>query len=191
VNSMEKELTVKRMIATTRMFGHNVNNIIDIKEAVATYASKAAEKLRRQRSAANIISVFVVAKGQNHNIDFRHGESKSRYVRLPVATSSTNELIKPAVDLVDKLFEKGKLYKKAGVMLSGLVPDTTIQANMFVEEKQNNQRMLMDMLDNINFSMRDDILKFAASGTKRDWKMRMEMRSSRFTTRWEELFEVR
>lgn len=191
VNNMEKELTVKRMIATTRMFGHNVNNIIDIKEAVATYASKAAEKLRRQRSAANIISVFVVAKGQNHNIDFRHGESKSRYVRLPVATSSTNELIKPAVDLVDKLFEKGKLYKKAGVMLSGLVPDTTIQANMFVEEKQNNQRMLMDMLDNINFSMRDDILKFAASGTKRDWKMRMEMRSSRFTTRWEELFEVR
>ena len=191
VNGMEKELTVKRMIATTRMFGHNVNNITDIKEAVATYASKAAEKLRRQKSAASIISVFVVAKGQNHNIDFRHGESKSRYVTLPVATSSTSELIKPAVGLVDKLFEKGKLYKKAGVMLSGLVPDKTIQANMFVEEKHNNKRMLMDMLDNINFSMRDDILKFAASGTKRNWKMRMEMRSPRYTTRWEELFEVR
>ena len=191
VNGMEKELTVKRMIATTRMFGHNVNNITDIKEAVATYASKAAEKLRRQKSAASIISVFVVAKGQNHNIDFRHGESKSRYVTLPVATSSTSELIKPAVGLVDKLFEKGKLYKKVGVMLSGLVPDKTIQANMFVEEKHNNKRMLMDMLDNINFSMRDDILKFAASGTKRNWKMRMEMRSPRYTTRWEELFEVR
>ena len=191
VNGMEKELTVKRMIATTRMFGHNVNNITDIKEAVATYASKAAEKLRRQKSAASIISVFVVAKGQNHNIDFRHGESKSRYVTLPVATSSTSELIKPAVGLVDKLFEKGKLYKKAGVMLSGLVPDKTIQANMFVEEKHNNKRMLMDMLDNINFSMRDDILKFAASGTKRNWKMRMEMRSPRYTTRWEELFEVK
>lgn len=191
VNGMEKELTIKRMIATTRMFGHNVNNITDIKEAVATYASKAAEKLRRQKSAASIISVFVVAKGQNHNIDFRHGESKSRYVTLPVATSSTSELIKPAVGLVDKLFEKGKLYKKAGVMLSGLVPDKTIQANMFVEEKHNNKRMLMDMLDNINFSMRDDILKFAASGTKRNWKMRMEMRSPRYTTRWEELFEVK
>ena len=191
VNGMEKELTVKRMIATTRMFGHNVNNITDIKEAVATYASKAAEKLRRQKSAASIISVFVVAKGQNHNIDFKHGESKSRYVTLPVATSSTSELIKPAVGLVDKLFEKGKLYKKAGVMLSGLVPDKTIQANMFVEEKHNNKRMLMDMLDNINFSMRDDILKFAASGTKRNWKMRMEMRSPRYTTRWEELFEVK
>ena len=51
------------MIATTRMFGNTVKNIGDIKEAVATYTSKAAEKLRRQKSAANIISVFVVAKG--------------------------------------------------------------------------------------------------------------------------------
>ena len=191
VNGMEKELVVKRMIASTRMFGHNVNNITDIKEAVATYASKAAEKLRRQRSAASIVSVFVVAKGEHHNTDFRYGESKSRYITLPVATSSTNELIKPAVSLVDKLFEKGRLYKKAGVMLSGLVPDETIQANLFVEEKHNGRRMLMDMLDNINFSMRNDILKFAASGTKRNWKMRMEMRSPRYTTRWEELYEVK
>ena len=191
VNGIEKELTVKRMIATTRMFGHAVNNIADIKEAVATYASKAAEKLRRQQSAASIVSVFVVTKEQNHNADFRRGTSISDYVTLPIATSASHELIKPAVKLVDRLYKKGCLYKKAGVMLTGLVPDETIQANLFVEEKENNKRMLMNMLDNINFSMRDDILKFAASGTKRNWKMRMEMRSPRYTTRWEELFEVK
>ncbi len=190
VNEMEKPLTVKKMIATTRMFGHSVTNIKDIQEAVATYTSKAAEKLRRQKSAAGTISVFIVAKGQNHHIDFRHGESRSRYINLPVATSSTNELIKPAVALVSQLFEKGKVYKKAGVMLSSLVPDKTIQGNLFVDEKHNGKRMLMDMLDNINFSMRDDMVKFATSGTKRNWKMRMEMRSPRYTTRWEELFEV-
>lgn len=178
------------MIATTRMFGHNVKNIKDIKEAVATYTSKAAEKLRRQKSAANVISVFVVAKGENYNIDFRHGETKSRYITLPVATSSTHELIKPAVQLVDQLFEQGTLYKKAGVMLSGLVPDATIQGNLF-SEKQNCKRLLMGMVDNINFAMRDDMLKFAASGTARDWKMRQELRSPRYTTRWEELCEVK
>lgn len=187
---MEKELTVKKMIATTRMFGHNVNNINDIKEAVATYTSKAAEKLRRQKSAANTIGVFVVAKGESHNSDFNRGVTQSRYMNLPIATSCTSELIKPAVQMVDMLFEKGKLYKKAGVMLSGLVPDQTIQANLFVEEKQNGKRLLMDMVDNVNFSMRDDIIKFATSGTKRNWKMRMEMRSPRYTTRWDELFEV-
>ncbi|MBP6025359.1 Y-family DNA polymerase [Ferruginibacter sp.] len=191
VNEMEKELTVKKMIATTRMFGSAVNNITDIKEAVATYTSRAAEKLRRQRSAANIISVFVVPKEQSHNTYFRHGPTVSSYVTLPVATSATNELIKPAVKLVDKLYEQGRLYKKAGVMLSGLVPDETIQGNLFIPEKQNGKRLLMDMLDNVNFAMRDDIVKFAATGTTRDWKMRMELRSPRYTTRWEELFEVR
>jgi DNA polymerase V len=49
----------------------------------------------------------------------------------------------------------------------------------------------MKMMDNINFSMRNDVLKFAASGTKRDWKMRQELRSKRFSTRWEELCEVK
>ncbi len=190
-SEMKDELVVKKMIATTRMFGSPVKNIADIKEAVATYTSRAAEKLRRQQSAANIISVFVVPKEQNHNTHFRHGPTVSSYVTLPVATSSTNELIKPAVLLVDKLYEEGRIYKKAGVMLSGLVPDETIQGNLFVAEKVNNNRLLMSMLDNVNFSMRDDMVKFAASGTARDWKMRQELRSPRYTTRWEEMFTVK
>ena len=191
VNEMEQQLTEKKMIATTRMFGSPVKDINDIKEAVATYTSRAAEKLRRQQSAANIISVFVVPREQSHNTYFRHGPTISSYVTLPVATSATNDLIKPAVKLVDKLYEKGRLYKKAGVMLSGLVPDETIQGNLFVAEKHNGKRLLMDMIDNINFSQRDDVLKFAASGTTRDWKMRMELRSPRYTSRWDELFEVK
>jgi len=187
---MEDELVNKKMIATTRMFGNPVGDIASIKEAVATYTSRAAEKLRRQHSAARVINVFVVAKGENHNVDFR-GATHSDYITLPTATSFTNELIKPAVALVDKLYEKGKFYKKAGVMLSGIVPDMSIQGNLFVSENKNCERKLMDMIDNINFSQRDDVLKFAASGTTRDWKMRQELRSPRYTTRWDELYEVR
>jgi len=190
VNEMEEQLTEKKMIATTRMFGTPVTNIADIKEAIATYTSKAAEKLRRQQSAANIISVFIVPKvPPKEGERFRHGPTLSTYTTLPIATSATNELIAPAVKLVDHLYEKGKLYKKAGVTLSGLVPDDTIQGNLFLE-KQNSKKLLMNMIDNINFSQRNDILKFAASGTKRDWKMRQELRSPRYTTRWDELFTV-
>jgi DNA polymerase V len=93
--------------------------------------------------------------------------------------------------MVDELFEKGKLYKKAGVMLSGIVPDESIQGNLFLSETKNCERKLMDVIDNVNFSQRDDVLKFAASGTTRNWKMRQELRSGRYTTRWDELFEVR
>jgi DNA polymerase V len=186
---MEDELLSKKMIATTRMFGSPVGDIASIKEAVATYTSRAAEKLRRQHSAARIISVFVVTKGENHNVDFRgatHGDS----IILPTATSFTNELIKPAVAIVDRLFKKGTHYKKAGVMLSGIVPDTSIQANLFHTESKNCERKLMDMIDNINFSQRDDVLKFAASGTERNWKMQQNFVSDRHTTRWDELFEI-
>ena len=75
-------------------------------------------------------------------------------------------------------------------MLSGLTPDSSIQGNLFSPGNKNEERKLMDMIDNINFSQRDDLLKFAASGTKRDWKMRQELRSGKYTTRWDELMVV-
>jgi DNA polymerase V len=186
---MEDELVTKKMIATTRMFGKPVGDIASIREAVATYTSRAAEKLRRQHSAASIISVFVVAKGEDHTIDFR-GASHSDSVILSAATSFTNELIKPAVAIADRLFSKGTLYKKAGVTLSGIVPDNSIQGNLFLSDSKNSGRKLMDMIDNVNFSQRDDVLKFAASGTTRNWKMQQNFISDRYTTRWNELFEV-
>ena len=191
VSRMEEALTNKKMIVTTRMFGSPVSTIAEIKEAVATYTSRAAEKLRRQYSAAKVISVFVVPKEATTGEHFRHGPSVGSYTTLPFATAATHELIKPALRLVDKLFEKGRHYKKAGVTLSGLVPDTTIQGNLFVEESDNGKRLLMNTLDNVNFAMRDDIVKFAASGTARNWKMRQEMRSPRYTSRWNEMFVVK
>lgn len=187
---MKDELVNKKMIATTRMFGSPVGDINSIKEAVATYTSRAAEKLRRQHGAAKIVSVFVVTKEENHEVSFNRGATHSKHITLPTATSFTNELIKPAISLVDKLYDPEKLYKKAGVMLSGIVPDNSIQGNLFLSETKNCERKLMEMIDNVNFSQRDDMLKFAASGTERNWKMQQNFISNRYTSRWEELFEV-
>jgi DNA polymerase V len=191
-------LIEKKMIATTRMFGTPVTELKDIKEAVATYTSRAAEKLRRQYSAASVISVFVVPKEKREEgKPFSHGPTVSCAMTLPNATCITSELIKCATQLAEKVYHrsiiehKTNLFKKAGVMLSGIVPDKTLQGNLFVPASKNNGRMLMNMMDNINFSMRDDILKFAASGTERNWKMRQELRSPRYTSRWDELREVK
>jgi len=107
------------------------------------------------------------------------------------ATSNTNELIKYAIPLVEKLFNPGSKYLKTGVMLGGLVPDNSIQGNLFKRQTENHQRLLMETMDNINFSMRDDAVKYLASGLKRNWKMRQELRSGRYTTRWKELFEIK
>ncbi|NML19633.1 Y-family DNA polymerase [Pseudoflavitalea sp. G-6-1-2] len=188
---MAAPLTTKKMIATTRMFGHPVTELNDIREAIATYTSRAAEKLRRQHGAAKTISVFLVTREENHMTTFRRGATQHSHIHLPIATAVTQELIKAAVQQAEQLFSKGKIYKKAGVMLSDIVPDDSVQGNLFAPPSENDHRFLMSVIDNVNFSMRDDMLKFASSGTTRDWKMRQELRSKRFTTRWEELFEVK
>jgi DNA polymerase V len=187
---MKDQLEKKKMIATTRMFGSTVTELRDIKEAVATYTARAAEKLRRQNSAASVISTFLVTQEKIDGPGFKHGLTISRYATLPEPTALTNELIKPAVRMAEQLFEPGKKYKKAGVILSGLVPDDSIQANLF-EQYKSIGRFLMEQIDNINFSMRGDVVKFASSGTKRNWKMQQNFHSDCYTTRWSELCEVK
>lgn len=188
---MKDELLEKRMIATTRMFGEPVTDIESIKEAVATYTSRAAEKLRRQHCAAKGISVFLVSKQENHNASFNRGAIITSYTKLSVATSLTHQLIKPAVALAERLFVPGAIYKKAGVMLSSIVPDASIQGNLFLKDEDNRSRVLMDIIDNINFSQRNDILKYAASGTDRNWKMQQNFHSPKYTSRWSDLCLVR
>lgn len=188
---MKDPLEQKKMIATTRMFGKPVLELTDLKEAVATYTSRAAEKLRRQYCAARMIDVFVVTNDHTNGQYDYNPQTKHSHANLLQPTSHTNELIKTAIPLVEKLYNRGSKYLKAGVMLGELVPDHSIQGNIFNQQLENHQRILMGAMDNINFSMRDDAVKYVASGLKRNWKMRQEMRSKRFTTRWSELCEVR
>jgi DNA polymerase V len=188
---MKDQLLTKKVIATTRMFGRVVTNFKDIQEAVASYTARAAEKLRRQQSATSILEVFLISQEKIDSPRFKHGPTASVSKILLQPTSCTNELIKPAVQMAAQLFQPGKKYKKAGVIFSGLVPDDSIQANMFADGRGNAGRFLMDMVDNINFSMRDDIVKFASSGTGKRWRMQQNFHSPRYTTRWDEIPQVK
>ncbi len=187
---MKDPLEVKKMIATTRMFGRPVQELKDLKEAVATYTARAAEKLRRQQCAAGMIDVFVVTNGSVEEKYVYSPQSRHRHFTLPHATSHTHELLQYALALMEQLYVPGLKYLKAGVMLGDIVPDLAIQSNLFENNVPSHSRELMLAIDNINFSQRDDVVKYAASGTKRNWKMRQELRSKRFTTRWDELYEL-
>ncbi len=81
---MDEELTNKKMITTTRMFGQPVTQLNDVKEAIATYTSRAAEKLRRQQSAARTIYIFVVPKVESDNEVFNHGPMVGRHIYFAV-----------------------------------------------------------------------------------------------------------
>lgn len=192
-HDMQAPRTSKKMIATTRMFGRNVSEWQEIEEALATYATRTAEKLRRQHSAAYGVSVFLLKKTppQAEVAHYHHGRQVSGYVKLDNPSNLTPDIIKAVVALGKSLYEQGELYKKAGVILSDFVPDNALQTNLFVAPKDQNRKKLMNVIDNMNAAFRDDILKFATSGTQKNWKMRSERRSKRYTTRWDELCLVR
>jgi len=192
-HDMQTPRTSKKMIATTRMFGRTVSEWQEIEEALATYATRTAEKLRRQHSAAYGVSVFLLKKTppQTDISHYHHGRQVSGYVKLDNPSNLTPDIIKAVVALGKSLYEQGELYKKAGVILSDFVPDNALQTNLFVAPKDQNRKKLMNVIDNMNAAFRDDILKFATSGTQKNWKMRSERRSKRYTTRWDELCLVR
>ena len=192
-HDMQVPRTHKKMIATTRMFGRPVSKWQEIEEALATYATRTAEKLRRQHSAAYGVSVFLLKKmvAQGEPSYYHHGRQVSGYVKLDNPSNLTPDIIKAVVALGKSLFEQGEIYKKAGVILSDLVPDNALQTNLFVAPADQKRKKLMNMIDNMNAAFRDDILKFGTSGTQKNWKMRSERRSKRYTTRWDELCLVR
>lgn len=187
---MKDPLETKKMIATTRMFGQPVYELSDIKEAIATYVARAAEKLRRQFSAATTIQVFLVTNGTRNGKYEYNPQSRYQYNTLPEATSDTSTLMRHALPLAEKLYQPGFKYLKGGVILSGLVPAKAIQANLFLDDHLQHNKSLLEAVDNINFSHRDDVVKYVASGLKRNWKMRQELRSKRYTTRWDELYKI-
>ena len=191
---MEDERTQKKMIATTRMFGRKVYDLQEIREAIATYTARAAEKLRRQFSAAGYLSVFIIS----HAPGQRHGMAYDNHCTLDKPSADSSVLIHKALELVNAIFKPGLVYKKAGVVLGDIVPESARQGSLFDSNSSNDNLPLMLAIDNINFScppahqpQHDSILRFAASGTNRGWKMKQEFRSPRYTTKWREIPKVR
>ncbi len=187
---MKDPLETKKMIATTRRSGQPVFEREDLNEAIAADGARAADKLRRQFSAAQMIQVFLVTNGTRSGKYEYNPQSRYQYSTLPEATSDTSTLLRHALPLAEKLYQPGFKYLKGGVILSGLVPAQAIQANLFPDNHLPYNKSLLEAVDNINFSHRDDVVKYVASGLKRNWKMRQELRSKRYTTRWDELYKI-
>ncbi len=173
----------KKGITCSRSFGNPVESLTDLKQAAATFTTRAAEKLRGQRSLTKTITVFLMTNPFKNDPQYYN----SIWIDLPVATSCTGELIRYATRGVEAIYRPGYKYKKTGVMFAEIVPGECYQANFFDEENRPRDQRLMRVLDHINTRMGPGALKYAAAGIKPRWKMRQEYRSPRYTTRWEHL----
>ena len=111
----------------SRSFGRPITTLIEMREAVATYMTRAAEKLRRSHVAAGVLTVFLMTNRFTDEPQY----ANSVTIPLPVATQDTAELIGYALRGVEQLFREGYRYQKAGVILTALVPAHQVQTHLF------------------------------------------------------------
>jgi len=176
-------------LAVSRSFGTRVEKLEDLQEAIALYATRAAEKLRRQKLAAHLMTVFVMTNLFETKKEKRYFNSHT--VEFPTATNDTTELLQSALQAARKIYQPGYRFKKAGVLLEGLIDQDKVQACLFDSTDRARSQRLMQTIDHINSSMPPDTLRWAASGLQRPWQTKSQKRSRRYTTNWNELPEVK
>ncbi|MDB5553497.1 MAG: protein DNA-repair protein [Rhizobium sp.] len=176
----------KKSIIASRSFGRAVLSIEEMREAVASYAARAAEKMRRQDLVTSHLIVFVETN------PFRQQDAQyhaTRSIRLPVASADTGRLTNAALRALEAVYKPDYLYKKAGVMLLDLHKAEKAQPGLFdpVDDPASHARM--SAIDALNKKFGQAVW-YASAGTRKQWAMKRERISGRYTTSWDELLTV-
>jgi len=174
----------KKSILNSRSFGHTITDYNDLKESLSYHVSRCCEKLRNQGSLAAVVSLFLYANKKNRDYLYQ----PSLTINLTEPTDDTGAFIQVIETGLKKIYRDHMGYKKAGIMLNGLVPKTCYQPDLFTNVKIRPE--LMQCLDNINLKYGKDSLKFASLGFDKKWAMRANAKSPNYTTRWADLLKV-
>ena len=183
----------KQEIACTRSFGRPVTALEDLSEAVSEFASRAAEKLRRQEGRANQVLTFV------RTSPFRPDPQYSRSILVPLRrpTADSSLIADAALTGLRCIYKPDFLYAKAGVMLMELQPASVHQCELLLDEEPGERRdkgRLMGALDGLNRRYGRGTVLLGSSGLEGDrrrWSMKQERRTPQYTTRWEDMPVVR
>ena len=186
VLSLKENRSPKKAIATTRSFEKNLICFEDLKERVSTFSICCSEKLRSQKSNCNSIYVFIKSnRHQKNKLQYRNGI----VMTLPYESNSSITISKYAIDGLKKIYKKGVEYKKAGVIVMGLVPNNKIQLKIF-EKENSKHKVLMKTLDFIMKKEGTNKIKLGSQDLKRTWKMKQTKLSKKYTTCFNQIIKV-
>ena len=146
-SAMSAATIAHQSIMTSRSFGKTISGKQDLNDAIVSFASMSAKRLRSQNSIASSVTAFVASDRFSETEPYY---SNSCEIKLPTPSSSTLEIVKYAVMAMNNIFRPGVNYKKAGVLLSGIRPCTAVQQNLFAEVDLNKHNKLMQIVDQIN-----------------------------------------
>jgi len=177
----------KKMIATTRSFEKSITKLEDISERVATFTASCSEKLRKQKSHCNMVMIFVQS---NYFRKDQPQYSRNIVINTDFPTNSTIELNQYAQIGLKAIFKEGYNYKKAGVIVMGITPNSETQLSFFNTSNPKHQP-LMSVVDKLNKSYGKNKIKFANQSLGRQWKMKQEKLSKSFTIRIDEIITIK
>ncbi|MGS3249036.1 Y-family DNA polymerase [Klebsiella michiganensis] len=187
--SLEKFAPVKQEIVCSRSFGGRITEYYEMRQAICSYASRAAEKLRGEHQYCRFISAFVKTSPFALNEPY-YGNSAS--VKLLTPTQDSRDIIAAATRCLDAIWKDGHRYQKAGVMLGDFYSQGVAQLNLFDDNAPRpNSEKLMEVLDHLNAKDGRGTLYFAGQGIQTAWQMKRDMLSPRYTTRFSDLLQVR
>jgi DNA polymerase V len=175
----------KRETCVSRSFSQPIQDLQLLRQAVASYVVRAAEKLRQQQQRTACLTVFI------RTSPFQSGfYSNSATIKLALASNDTAVLLQAALPLVAQLFRSGYRFHKAGVLLQELQPLEQLQQHLFVSlspQQQQRRECLMQLVDQLNARFGAGTLQWAATGLQPPWLMRRGHLSPGYTTRFKEL----
>ena len=177
----------KQEIACTRSFGHPVTELHELEEAVTEFASRAAQKLRKQHSLAGQVLCFV------RTSPFRSDPQYSRSITVPLRRPSadTAQIVGAALAGLRAIYRPDYKMAKAGVMLLELQSDSVQQQELALEDDSVVERgNLMATLDGLNLRYGRGTVSMASAGLageRRAWVMKQERRTPAYTTCWDDV----
>jgi DNA polymerase V len=174
----------KKAVIVSRSFGKKIRNYKELRQAISSYTTRAAEKIRQQGLVAHKLSVFVM------NSPFNKAEESyynSFSVTFPESTNDSSLLIKTACYCLKKIFKSNVTYFKAGVLLDGLEIASITQTDMFFKPRYDQNKQLMECLDLLNKRHGRNTVFYGSSGIDQSWKMSQKSKSQNYTTSWDEL----
>ena len=180
----------RKAVMYSRGFRKAISQEGELREAVATYTARAAAKLRGEQAMASSLSLFITTNPFDHRTP-QYSRSASATLQFP--TSFTPDLIRVALSLLQQVYRGGFLYKRAGVFLSGVVPEDVIQPDLFGSfslEQEAKKARLMSVIDLVNERWGKEAVYVGDQGVERDWEQKPQWLSPRSTTRWSELIRV-
>ncbi len=186
VLSLEEPKT-KKNIAITRSFEKDITSYSELKERVSTFASVCAEKLRKQNSCCYGVVLFLKkdkfkANGERYNF--------YKMATLPFPSNTSFSISNLALKMLSELYKEGDSYKKAGVIVTEIIPANQRQFHLFDDENPKFQK-IMEVIDKQHAKIGERKIRLGNQDLQRTWKMKQYHLSNKYTTNFKEILEIK